>query len=278
VAGRMLGRPLQTLAGAARRIHDGEFDLGSLPERGPREVVTTTTAFNDMAATLKAVEARAVALAAEDLSDPELRVPLPGRTGQALQATLDVLAARITEREQQRKLLHQEATHDRLTGLLNRAAVLDYLVNDVSRRRQAGETVGVTFIDLDGLKPINDIFGHEVGDAAILATADALVEATGECDVVGRLGGDEFLIVLCHEHSAEGNADAVVERIRRSLAGCRLPAEGFVGPLRASAGVALARCDAHTDPMELVRRADAAMYQAKRVAHAARDEAGAHSS
>jgi hypothetical protein len=96
-----------------------------------------------MASTLKAVESRAVALAAEDFSHPELLVPLPGRTGHALQATIDSLAARIGEREQQRQLLHDAATHDQLTGLFNRAAVIEYLTNDVARRREAGETVGV---------------------------------------------------------------------------------------------------------------------------------------
>ena len=74
--------------------------------------------------------------------------------------------------------------------------MFDYLTHDVSRRRDAGETVAVLFIDLDGLKPLNDTYGHEVGDTAILATAMALMQATDECDVVGRLGGDEFLVVL----------------------------------------------------------------------------------
>ena len=81
VGGRVLTRPLKKLAAAALQVHSGEFDLERLPDSGPREVVTTTEAFNDMALTLKAVEAKAVALAAEDLSDPELLIPLPGRTG-----------------------------------------------------------------------------------------------------------------------------------------------------------------------------------------------------
>src|SRR5665213_3575154 len=113
-----------------------------------------------MASTLKAVEAKAVALAAEDLSSPELLVPLPGRTGHALQASVDTLATRIRERELQRQLLHEAATHDRLTGLLNRGAVLDYLANDVERGRQAGETVSVLFYDLGEFKPLDDYVGH----------------------------------------------------------------------------------------------------------------------
>ena len=75
MGGRVLTRPLKKLAGAALQVHSGDFDLERLPDSGPREVVTTTEAFNDMASTLKAVEAKAVALAAEDLSDPELLTP-----------------------------------------------------------------------------------------------------------------------------------------------------------------------------------------------------------
>jgi len=210
-----------------------------------------------------------VALAAEDLSDPELLTPLPGRTGHALQASVDTLAVRIRERELQRQLLHEAATHDSLTGLLNRAAIFDFLTHDVSRRREAGETVAVLFIDLDGLKPLNDTYGHEVGDTAILATAMALMQATQECDVVGRLGGDEFLVVLCHHHSC--NDDTVVHRIRDSVAQCRIPVQDVLVPLEASVGVALARCDSDTDPMLLVRQADEAMYEAKKTARAIRD-------
>ena len=274
VAGRMLTRPLKRLAGVAHQAHNGDFDLAHLPANGPREVATTTAAFNDMASTLKAVEAKAVALAAEDLSDRDLFTALPGRTGRALQASVDILARRIREGEVQRQLLHQAAIHDGLTGLLNRAAVLDYLTNDVGRRRNAGETVAVLFIDLDRLKPLNDAYGHEVGDGAILATAMALMQATDACDVVGRLGGDEFLIVLCHDHSCVG--DAVVQHIGEIMSQCRIPVGDTLVPLEASVGVALAQCDSDTDPMRLVREADEAMYEAKKSARAARDQLPSH--
>lgn len=270
VAARLLTRPLRRLAASAQQVHDGDFDLEPLPAKGPREVVTTMRAFNDMASTLKGVESRAVALAGEDFSHPQLLVPLPGRTGQALQATIDSLGAIIREREQQRQLLHEAATHDQSTGLFNRAAVIEYLTNDVTRRRLAGETVAVLFIDLDGLKQLNDAYGHEVGDSAVVSTAEAILDATNQCDVVGRLGGDEFLVVLCHNHSGEG--PAIAERINESLAHRSLPVANILVPLRASVGAALARCDADTDPMTLVHQADAAMYQAKRAARAARDQ------
>ena len=273
IAGRVLTRPLKRLATTAFQVHSGDFAVSPIPETGPQEVVTTTAAFNDMSSTLKAVEMTAVALADEDLSHLEQLSPLPGRTGRALQASVDTLSGRIRDRELQRQLLHEAATHDQLTGLLNRAAVLDHLNSDVSRRREAGETVAVLFIDLDGLKPLNDTFGHGVGDAAIVSTGRALLEATHQCDVVGRLGGDEFLVVLCHEHSCDG--DTASEMIYRSVSRQSIRVDGRVVPLKASVGVALAQCDSDTDPMTLVRQADEAMYEAKKVARAIRDRAAA---
>ncbi len=84
VASRMLTRPLKKLADVAHRIRSGDFDTERLDEEGPQEIATTTEAFNEMTSTLKAVQGKAVALAAEDPSDPDLLTPLPGRTGQAL--------------------------------------------------------------------------------------------------------------------------------------------------------------------------------------------------
>lgn len=269
VTTRYLTRPLRALSEAAHEVQAGNFDIPSLDEAGPREVVKTTSAFNDMTGTLQAVEAKAVALSAEDLSDPQLTAPLPGQTGLALQATIDHLAQRIQEREAHRQQLHDAATHDRLTGLFNRGAVFDYLTTDVSRRRLDGETVAVLFVDLDGLKALNDNFGHVVGDAAIVATAEVLVESVGICDVVGRLGGDEFLIVLCHEHSIHGNE--VAQRIHDNLAQRKISVQDLEVPLTASVGVALSQCGPDTDPMELVRQADHAMYEAKKAARTTRE-------
>src|SRR6185437_2488010 len=122
VTSRFLTRPLRALSQAAREVQAGHFDVPPLDERGLREVVEAMSAFNDMSGTLHAVEGKAAALSAEDLSSPQLVAPLPGRTGLALQGTIDRLAQRIKERETHRKKLHEAATHDRLTGLFNRGA------------------------------------------------------------------------------------------------------------------------------------------------------------
>jgi diguanylate cyclase (GGDEF)-like protein len=261
---RFLTKPLTLLSKNALQVHAGNFDVAPIAETGPSEVVATTSAFNDMTGTLQAVEAKAVALADEDLSSPQLLTPLPGKTGMALQESIDALSDRMRDQEVHRRQLHEAATHDRLTGLYNRAAIFDYLTTDVSRRRCEGETVAVLFVDLDGLKPLNDNFGHEVGDTAIVATGEVLRRTVGACDIVGRLGGDEFLIVLCHGHSVEGNE--VIQRIHDNLAARTITVDNFEIPLTASVGVALTRCGPETDPMELVREADHAMYEAKKAA------------
>jgi diguanylate cyclase (GGDEF)-like protein len=219
-----------------------------------------------MASTLKSLEAKTMALATEDLSNPELQIPLPGRTGRALQAAVDTLATRMGERELQRQALHETSTHDWLTGLLNRAAIFDYLTFDVAQRRLVGETVAVIFIDLDGLKHLNDAYGHEAGDQAIVATAEALSETIGDGGTVGRLGGDEFLVVLDGEEYRE--VRSVADRIQAAVAARNVSTGGLTIPLRCSIGIAFAERESDIDPMELVRRADEAMYEAKRAAHA----------
>jgi diguanylate cyclase (GGDEF)-like protein len=273
VGSRFLSDPIERLADFAQLVEQGEFEVPRLSVGGPREVARTIDAFNDMTETLRGIETKTRALGAEDMTNPVLDKPLPGRVGIALQSAVDLLSRRMTEREEQRRQLYDAATYDRLTGLLNRSAVIDFLDHDVTRRREAGETVAVLFVDIDELKQINDLYGHEAGDAAIKATGSALREATGPTDVIGRLGGDEFLVILGADESEDGAA--VAERIRIAVSSKTIEVKGFSLPLRCSVGVALARCDSETDPMELMRRADGAMYEAKKAARAARDRLAA---
>ncbi len=97
----------------------------------------------------------------EDLAHPNLQSPLPGRTGQALQAAVDRLAARIREREVQRELLHEAATHDRLTGLFNRATFFDHLTSDVERLSQKCRPHSV--LSLPGQRPERGSSGSATG-------------------------------------------------------------------------------------------------------------------
>jgi diguanylate cyclase (GGDEF)-like protein len=261
---RAVTRPMRRLEAAAQQIHRGSFQLDPLPEDGPREIADTARAFNEMAATLAAVERHAVALA-DDVDDPVLREELPGRTGRALQVALNRLRSSMQVAERRREELRLAATHDGLTGLLNRAAAFEVLARDLLRAERGGDEVVALFLDMDGLKPINDRHTHAAGDDALRLTADALRSATRASDVVARLGGDEFLVagVLSGEGDPRAEAEELAERIRAAVAGQRVPVpDGRPVPLQCSIGLALATPTSTVE--SLVHEADEALLEAKR--------------
>ncbi|MGK2928342.1 MAG: diguanylate cyclase [Acidimicrobiales bacterium] len=259
---RLVTLPVRDLEEAARRVEQGELAVSPISPRGPRELTATVRAFNDMAATLAGVERHAVALA-EDPNGPERDDPLPGRTGRALQATFDRLRASIGEAEQHRQELAHLATHDGLTGLLTRAAAMEAVDRDLARARRHGADLLALFVDLDGLKQLNDTWGHAVGDEAIRRTADALASTTRDGDVVARLGGDEFLVVTPAATADEG-ALALAERIRLAVASESVEVAGGQR-IALCCSVGIARSVAGADTVDgLVHAADVALYRAKR--------------
>jgi diguanylate cyclase (GGDEF)-like protein len=155
----------------------------------------------------------------------------------------------------------EEAFHDSLTGLPNRALFLDRLQHalDVAARRAT--ELCVLLVDLDRLKAVNDSIGHAAGDALLRAVGDRLAECTRAADTAARFGGDEFAVLL--EDDGRGvHPEAVAERI---IAAMRRPfdvegKEVFIG---ATVGIAHAH-DASLGPDELLRNADLAMYRAKK--------------
>jgi diguanylate cyclase (GGDEF)-like protein len=256
---RAVVRPLRRLAASARRVAEGDFTLQTIPPTGPREVADTILAVDDMTAVLAAVESFTVTLA-KDPTAPALDVPLPGRTGLALQTTLDLLRESVLASERQRVVLNEVATHDSLTGVLNRKAAFDAVSRGLSRACREHTSVMVLFIDLDGLKSINDNYGHRTGDDAICLTAKALRDAVRASDVVARLGGDEFLVAGGAARS-HAEIQALAERAHAAVTGCSLQADGRVIPLRCSIGIGLS--EPGDDVEALVHRADQALYRAK---------------
>ena len=212
----------------------------------------------EVAAVLAAVEAFTVTLA-KDPTAASLDSPLPGRTGRALQATLDRLRESVRESERQRLLMRDLASRDGLTGLLNRNAALAALRTRLSGDDPAAEFV-VLFVDLDGLKSINDTHGHKVGDDAIRIAADALRSAAGPDDIVARLGGDEFIVV---SGPVQGSAEvrSLAERLHGAIAAIELASGEIAIWLRCSIGIALS--EPGDDAESLINRADQALYSAK---------------
>jgi diguanylate cyclase (GGDEF)-like protein len=256
---RAVVRPLRRLALTAHQVAGGNFALPAVPPAGPREVADTIQAVDDMTAVLSAVEAFTVTLA-EDPAAASLDVPLPGRTGRALQSTLSRLREAVLDTEQQRTILQEVATHDSLTGLLNRRAARLEVETELSRAHREGCALMAMFVDLDGLKRINDRYGHNVGDEAIRLTAQALRRAARESDVVARIGGDEFLIVGC----APGDDAlllALADRLHHAVTSSLLQTAGGLIPLRCSIGISLSESSDDVD--SLVAKADRALYREK---------------
>ena len=160
--------------------------------------------------------------------------------------------------------LAQEATHDTLTGLPNRALALDRLGQALGRGRHDG-MVAVLFIDLDRFKPINDSLGHHIGDQVLIEIARRLTAVSRGMDTVARLAGDEFLVICAGfdvpESVAETAERVVAELSRPIVTGTGAAArEVAVG---ASVGIAYAPGSTDLTPEDLVRDADVAMYRAK---------------
>jgi diguanylate cyclase (GGDEF)-like protein len=189
---------------------------------------------------------------------------LAGRSGYGTTGAL-LCVTDITDEAQQRAEILRRAAHDGLTGCLNRAAILDALAEAVA----AGGGVAVLFFDLDRFKPVNDTYGHAAGDRLLVAVAERLRLGTRAASV-GRLGGDEFLVVARDVPSAE-QAERLGRRLQRAI---RRPVDlgGATARPGASVGVAWT-ADQALEPAELIGRADAAMYEAKRRRHAGSEAA-----
>ena len=156
--------------------------------------------------------------------------------------------------------LRHLALHDGLTGLPNRALILDRVDRALARARRQQTELAVMFLDLDGFKAVNDSLGHAAGDQLLRAVSDRLTGLLRDGDSVGRLGGDEF-VVLAEDQSLDAGAEVIAERIGEVLAApFTLGQDSTSIEVRASIGIAIGL--RHTAE-ELLRDADIALYEAK---------------
>jgi diguanylate cyclase (GGDEF)-like protein len=190
------------------------------------------------------------------------------RTLNARRVVSDRLLQRLMDDGRARELLHEamsdlehRATHDHLTGLPNRACVLDRIEQAILAGRRSGSPTGVLLLDLDGFKEVNDSLGHLVGDRVLQCFGPRVTGVLRESDTLGRLGGDEFCVVL-PDVTGPAEAASVCERITAALE-TPLVVDGVPIRIGASCGIALAPADG-TTPAELLAAADASMYAAKR--------------
>jgi two-component system, cell cycle response regulator len=155
---------------------------------------------------------------------------------------------------EQTRRIERHIYEDPLTKLHNRRFVFTQLEAQVSGAHRHGRPLSVAIVDLDGFKLVNDLQGHAVGDELLVAVGRALRGAIRAEDGLGRLGGEEFLVLL--PDSGPAAAEAAAERLRRAVA--EAP-----GPTPVTASVGWATLEPGEEPDELVRRADEALYEAK---------------
>lgn len=154
-------------------------------------------------------------------------------------------------------LFRHDASHDSLTGLVNRRSFDEQLVQSTSRSVRYGWPFALVLIDVDAFKALNDRIGHEGGDRLLRAVGAELRRSLRAGDVAGRLGGDEFAIIL-----AKGDADLVKAMLQRLEVAVQQALAGEGETATFSAGLALAPLEA-TDVTELYRLADRRLYEAK---------------
>lgn len=172
-------------------------------------------------------------------------------------AVVGVAIAGLSQLRRTQAQLHLLATHDPLTNVLNARAFSNELSQELGRNRRYGRPLALIYLDLDDFKSVNDAHGHATGDAVLRLVADAMRSAVRQADVVGRLGGDEFGVLM---PETEGTvAHAAATRLANSI---RTVFRGTPSVTASIGVVSVTGTEAGCD--ELLRKADQTMYEAKR--------------
>lgn len=179
-------------------------------------------------------------------------------------ASSSMLMMRLASLRRQRDEMRALAQTDSLTGLANRRTALMRVQEEVDRRRVLGTDFGLVYVDLDQFKQINDGFGHAAGDRVLTGVAQLLRQLVRASDVVARLGGDEFVLILVG--ADEATSLRLAERVRERIELLPLVGSGPEAPLSCTASIGVVGSARYPEAgaEELLRRADEAMYAAKK--------------
>ncbi|HEU0307348.1 MAG TPA: diguanylate cyclase [Lysobacter sp.] len=203
--------------------------------------------------------ARALQLAAGRPLNPWLEYGLPLMQAFAAVVLVLGLAHRMRMFQRERDAAQQDAEHDALTRVLNRAGMMRRLDQAIADSRLGRMPLSVLFLDLDHFKRINDTHGHAIGDACLCAVTETIHAEMQPEQNLGRIGGEEFLLLM--PGSSRRQARDLAERIRKEVEACCAKVQG--APVALTLSIGVVECQAQDDAASLLRRADDAMYQAK---------------
>jgi len=178
--------------------------------------------------------------------------------GYFVSAVIDDISERVKDKE---KLIYQ-ATFDTLTQLPNRFLIKDRLNQLIIEAKRNNKLAAIIYIDIDDFKKINDTLGHEAGDQILIQASNRLKDITRDCDTVGRLGGDEFIILLGNLIESEDVSSVAESLINKFREVFHIDGYNLIATL--SIGIALYPIDGESDS-ELLRNADSAMYYSKKI-------------
>ncbi|MEH6811574.1 MAG: diguanylate cyclase [Motiliproteus sp.] len=236
----LIAAPVINVRDSAQQISKGNFGLkvNNNTRFIPRELSDLATAFNRMKEEVQ-------------------------RSQHNLEARVEERTHELQEEIQIRKAAEEKirfmAMHDPVTGLPNRVALHDQ-IDQWRQKRIQGKILAVLFIDLDGFKPVNDTHGHDMGDAVLSLVGDRLASTLRNEDIVARYGGDEFVVILTNQGSAQ-HAYEVAQKLRQQIAE-PMQLGNLQLNIAASIGVVTTAAKG-ADINKMLREADRAMYQAK---------------
>jgi len=218
----------------------------------PYTYVILLTARTDREDLVRGMDAGADDYMSKPFNPNELEVRL--RAGQRiLTLQRDLIRAR--------EVLLYQATHDALTGLWNRGAILDLLDHELARSKRDKRSLGVALIDLDYFKRVNDSFGHHVGDDVLRRSAEQMKASVRPYDEVGRYGGEEFLMMIPNNEA--DTARVIAERVRERIATMNVADAGCTMQPTVSVGLAIGDPQCLPTVDVIIQQADRALYQAK---------------
>jgi diguanylate cyclase (GGDEF)-like protein len=180
-------------------------------------------------------------------------------SGVVISVLLAALLIVYTDRVRVAEIYAHQALHDALTGLPNRALLIDRCTQMLALAKRHKGIVAAFYVDIDAFKRVNVSHGHEGGDAVLIAVGERLLAAVRPSDTVARLGGDEY-VVLCDGLNTPEEADILAGRIEQALAA---PISYLGEPLKVRASIGIAIAEPNQLPEELLHHADTAMHEAK---------------